>query len=273
MKEYSDSEKDTTETGNDETRAMAKARARLLAGLLVAVAATIALQLGFDLGLVTGLGVSLFYVVLPAAAAAQVPLLPFVEAERLPMYRGSMVAIAAIGVAGVLFALVPDVGLEALRLRLIPVPTMLLWTGLMFAVGLGIMAVFEPIDRRVGGPGSSLVLALIPRTDEERSVFAQLSIAAGVGEEVAYRGYALGAVQALGLPPLWAVGASAVAFGSLHIYQGSVGVVRTGLIGLAFGCSVLVTGSLLPVIAAHAMVDVAAGLVIGPRLVERARGG
>ena len=67
-----------------------------------------------------------------------------------------------------------------------------------------------------------------------------------------------------------AAGLSSVAFGVLHAYQGSVGILRTALIGFVLAVSVLMTESLVPGIMAHALIDLIAGLVIGPRMVTRA---
>jgi uncharacterized protein len=116
-----------------------------------------------------------------------------------------------------------------------------------------------------------MVDALLPRTPEERRLFAGLSLAAGWGEEITYRGYVPAALVLAGAGPWAAMGVAAVAFGFLHAYQGPVGVVRTALLGLLLGASVILTGSLFPAMAAHALVDLVLGLVLGPRLLDRSR--
>jgi membrane protease YdiL (CAAX protease family) len=94
-----------------------------------------------------------------------------------------------------------------------------------------------------------------------------LSVAAGVGEELAFRAYAILALAVVLGSPWWALVVATTSFGLVHVYQGGVGLVRTYLLGLALGASYLVAGSLWPAIIAHTLVDVVGGLVLGERLV------
>jgi membrane protease YdiL (CAAX protease family) len=68
---------------------------------------------------------------------------------------------------------------------------------------------------------------------------------AGFGEEIVWRGLVLGGLaRLLGLGrAAWAfsLGAMAVLFGVLHLYQGMLGVVLTGVTGLALGLLFLAT--------------------------------
>jgi membrane protease YdiL (CAAX protease family) len=57
-------------------------------------------------------------------------------------------------------------------------------------------------------------------------------------------------------------------FGLLHAYQGWLGMVRTAVLGMVFATSFLVTGTLWPVIIAHAALDVLGGLVLGETLMR-----
>jgi membrane protease YdiL (CAAX protease family) len=101
------------------------------------------------------------------------------------------------------------------------------------------------------------VAALLPRTTVERQVFAILAVTAGICEEVLYRGFGLAALRwvapDLGRPALIAV--TAVAFGLAHLYQGRLGVIATGVLGAYFAWIVIATGSLVPVILLHALLD------------------
>jgi membrane protease YdiL (CAAX protease family) len=64
--------------------------------------------------------------------------------------------------------------------------------------------------------------------------------------------------------PIWAsVVISSVLFGAAHLYQGRGGLIGTGILGLLFGAFRAYTGSLLPVAAWHAAVDIVAGIA-GP---------
>lgn len=125
---------------------------------------------------------------------------------------------------------------------------------------VGITAVY-----RLGGAATRRALAvqlrpvaaLLPRSTQERWTFAALAITAGICEEVLYRGFGLAALR-------WAspdlgdgtlIVLTGAAFGFAHLYQGPMGVVVTGLLGGYFAWIVIATGSLLPVIFLHALLD------------------
>jgi membrane protease YdiL (CAAX protease family) len=101
------------------------------------------------------------------------------------------------------------------------------------------------------------VAALLPRTAAERWVFALLALTAGICEEVLYRGFGLAALRwaapGLGHPALIAI--TALAFGMAHLYQGGRGVALTGLAGAYFAWIAISTGSLVPVMVLHAILD------------------
>ena len=131
--------------------------------------------------------------------------------------------------------------------------------GLAVAV-LAITAVY-----RFGGSGARRALAvqlrpvaaLLPRSPAERRWFAALAITAGVCEEVLYRGFGLAAlrwaVPDITTPALVII--TGAAFGFAHLYQGPPGVVLTGLLGAYLGWIAVATGSLVPVIVLHALLD------------------
>jgi len=107
--------------------------------------------------------------------------------------------------------------------------------------------------------GSTMRIA--PHTDAELRRFAWVSIAAGVCEEIVYRGLLMTALAALvGAWP--AVLLSSVAFGLGHAYQGAAGVVRTGIVGLVLALVVTFTGSLLAAIVMHALLDAVQGRLL-----------
>jgi len=97
-----------------------------------------------------------------------------------------------------------------------------------------------------------------------------LSVAAGFGEEFAYRGYAITVlVPVLGVPG--AVVLTSAVFGVLHGYQGALGIFRTGVMGAMLAWGFLSSGSLWPPIVAHTMIDLVAGLWLGERLLSPER--
>ncbi|MEM6929106.1 MAG: CPBP family intramembrane glutamic endopeptidase, partial [Myxococcota bacterium] len=105
------------------------------------------------------------------------------------------------------------------------------------------------------------LLGIAPRTPVEHRRFVALSFTAGICEELAYRGVALGLVaEAIGMPI--AALATTLAFGLSHAYQGARGIVRTGAVGLVFVGITLGSGSLLLAMTVHALVDVFQGRLL-----------
>jgi membrane protease YdiL (CAAX protease family) len=101
---------------------------------------------------------------------------------------------------------------------------------------------------------------LSPRTGSEMGWFVALSLTAGFCEEFIFRGYLIWAFQPLF--GLWGAAAfSVVVFAFAHAYQGPKGILSTGFVGLLFTLVVLITGSLWPAIALHALVDIGQGLI------------
>ncbi len=99
--------------------------------------------------------------------------------------------------------------------------------------------------------------ALLPRDRREREVFALLAVTAGICEELLLRGFAIAYVRWLwpGAGRLWLIVITSTAFGLVHLYQGPRGVVLTGLVGAYLAWLVLSTGSLLPAMVIHALLD------------------
>ncbi len=241
---------------------------RLRVGIGLTVVGIVALSVTTRLGFWQALGLSLFYLLLPSLAVAQLPLLQVREIERTAVYLGSAATILVIGALALGFGVVVG-GFSGLGLTWIAPLQMAAWVVGVTAAGLAIIGAFWPAGRSGPRGASDLVLQLIPRTAQEKRLFMGLSLVAGVGEEIAYRGYAFTAVQLLTPFPWTAAALSSAAFGVLHAYQGTVGIVRTALIGLILAVPVVATGSLVPAIIAHTLIDLVAGLVLGPRLVAR----
>jgi membrane protease YdiL (CAAX protease family) len=242
---------------------------RLRVGLGLSLAGVVGILLLTDLPLLEALGLAAFYLLLPALAVAQVPLLGEERLERIPVYLGSMVTILFMGAVALLLAGRLE-GVAPAGLALLPAREFVLWTFGLTLGGIVLVLVMHPLertfDRRAGGAQSEVLRELLPRTARERGLFVGLSCSAGLGEEAAYRGYAFQVVQLLGLGPWGAAVASSVPFAFLHAYQGPLGLLRTGLLGLGMALPVVVTGSLLPSMAAHALIDVVIGLFLGRRL-------
>jgi membrane protease YdiL (CAAX protease family) len=131
--------------------------------------------------------------------------------------------------------------------------------------GLAVALVLITAVYRLGGQGMRRALAvqlrpvaaLLPRTPVERRFFALLALTAGICEELLYRGFGLAALRwaAPGLTDPGLIVVTAVAFGFAHLYQGPAGVILTGLVGAFLAWIAIATGSLLPVMLLHALLD------------------
>ncbi len=99
---------------------------------------------------------------------------------------------------------------------------------------------------------------ILPHSQHELRWFAAVAITAGVCEELLYRGFLFCYLRAaLDLGPAIAIGA--LAFGLAHFYQGSRGILVTGLVGAVMFGLYMFSGSLFVPMAVHALVDFYAG--------------
>jgi membrane protease YdiL (CAAX protease family) len=97
---------------------------------------------------------------------------------------------------------------------------------------------------------------LVPRTRKELAGSWGTAMSAGIGEEVAYRGFLLWYLSAvLGLPA--AVALTSLAFGFSHGYQRLSGCIWATIAGLLLACIYLLSESLLLVIWMHGTYNVA----------------
>lgn len=101
------------------------------------------------------------------------------------------------------------------------------------------------------------VAALLPRSPTERRWFALLAVTAGVCEELLYRGFGLAALRwvAPGIRTPALIAVTGAAFGLAHLYQGRLGVTLTGGLGAYLAWITIATGSLVPVMLLHALLD------------------
>ncbi len=113
---------------------------------------------------------------------------------------------------------------------------------------------------------------MLPQTRQELRAFSQLSITAGICEEIVYRGYLMW------LFGLWFAGSSAgtwlavlgstIIFTLGHSYQGASNMVRVFLLGLVMAALYVLTGSLWAPIFLHAAIDFLQGRIIYWALAE-----
>ena len=225
---------------------------------------TLALFRGAAVPFADAVLLALLLAVVPLLSVAQVPLARGLEIERMPAYWSSIVTLAVLG-AACWFVGSREEGAAALGLVGLPLPTLMAWTMGLCVAGLAIIVVFHAAARALGVLDTDLLVQLLPTDNRERGVFALLSLAAGVGEELAYRGYVIPVLAPLlGLPG--AAILSTAVFGVMHAYQGALGIVRTALMGGVLAWGFIASGSLWPAILAHTLIDLIAGIAIGERL-------
>lgn len=104
------------------------------------------------------------------------------------------------------------------------------------------------------------VSILVPRNPNERVWFAWVSLSAGFCEELIYRGFLIWVFRPwLGL---WGAAlVSTIAFGLGHAYQGAPGAIRAAAVGALFALLTIATGSIVPAIVLHALLDLISGEV------------
>lgn len=139
-------------------------------------------------------------------------------------------------------------------------------TGILCALQfLAVRKLLGPGEERVEKRGRFFAISerIMPRTVRELLVFAALACTAGISEEFLYRGFVFAAfvrmVVNYGSPTAPAAILSSLWFGLAHLYQGRRGLITTFVVGLILVSVRIWTGSLLPVIVAHAGIDLTVG--------------
>ena len=173
-------------------------------------------------------------------------------------YLSSMLLIWSIGAAAAWAGNASGFG--AAEMGLVPIDPGIaaVWIG---ALTLAAIAIAVAV-RRLGWRESEMLEWLLPETMRERALFVVLSISAGIGEELAYRAFLIPALTRASGSVALAVVVSSVAFGMVHGYQQTSGAVRASLLGALLAVPMLVTGSVVPSMIAHALYDVIAGLLL-----------
>ena len=239
----------------------------VLVGVLAYPVVALLLSKTTPLGLLDAFVVTGLVELLPTLAVAQVILAREVVLERVPAYLNSGLSILLLGAMS-LYMGGRLVGLAGLGLNTPWSANNVVWTVALLGVGVITLLVFCQIGRVLQIDETDFVHELMPVTGKEKGLFAVLSLCAGFGEEMAYRGYAISALIVASGSATLALVLTSASFGVLHAYQGPIGVIRTGVVGLIMGGAFLYTGSLWPAIGAHALIDLVAGLVLKERLLS-----
>ena len=105
---------------------------------------------------------------------------------------------------------------------------------------------------------------MIPRTKTEKTAFLFLAASAGVCEEIVWRGFLY--FLLLTIFPSWPIGivivVGSLIFGAGHFYQGPEGIIKTSIMGGLLGCLYVATGSLLPGMLLHFVVDYSSAFIL-----------
>ncbi|HEY0590254.1 MAG TPA: CPBP family intramembrane glutamic endopeptidase [Thermoanaerobaculia bacterium] len=140
--------------------------------------------------------------------------------------------------------------------------------------GAGVLAlalVSMTIGWRFAGPRSRQRLAmLLPVNAQERAAWLAVSLAAGVSEEVAFRGMLPVLLTRQTRSAAVAIAISATAFALAHLLQGWSATAFVGIFGLIFHALVWITGGLWTAIAVHVLYDAITGFTLG-RILARPR--
>lgn len=205
------------------------------------------------------------------------------EGVRIAWYRSAILwGWAPVGCIALFVVLSPmrwqDMGLKALAwsdTRWLNVAA-LLFVGFMAVLKLSQILLYlcsgsyreKLADAIAQQPADQAVSALvIPRSQQEKVWWFFCSATAGVGEELVFRGCLTYLLASLfpALPMAAICLTAAALFGLFHCYQGLQGILGTAVMGLMFTLLCLATGSLLPGIALHFLIDFAGAFLISDR--------
>jgi membrane protease YdiL (CAAX protease family) len=145
-----------------------------------------------------------------------------------------------------------DLGLDRRR------PWFDLGTGTALAALIGIPGLGLYVVARELGINTQVAAANLPNVWWAVPVLILAATANAVLEEVVVVGYLMTRLRDLGWRPWHAVAASALLRGSYHLYQGVGAFIGNAVMGVVFALYFRRTRRVLPLIVAHAILDVAA---------------
>jgi uncharacterized protein len=106
---------------------------------------------------------------------------------------------------------------------------------------------------------ANVVLPQLPTGALAMSVWIGVSLAAGIGEEIVFRGYLQRQLAAITGRPMIAILVQAILFGIGHAYEGPGAVADIVVIGLILGSLAAWRGNIRAAIPVHAALDILAG--------------
>lgn len=175
---------------------------------------------------------------------------------RVPLYLEALILQTLL--LGISWGVATAAGITLFRFEPVEVADVLL----VFAV-LGLALTAMVAGWRVAKPEARRRLSiLIPANASERGFWIVLSLAAGISEEVAFRGVLPAILEGMTGSLWFAFLLSATAFALAHLLQGWTSALFVGIFGLVFHLLVWTTGALWTAIAVHVLYDVVAGLTL-----------
>jgi len=180
--------------------------------------------------------------------------------QRLRFYLVSMVAQWVLAGACLLVVWSDEESLAEIGLRVFEqwsatVKVGLIVTGVLVAV----VALILWLQHKRRWRESRVLMAILPETRKEKMVFVALAATAGFCEEILYRGFAIMRLALL-TGGIWSAAVMAViVFSAGHFYQGAIGVWRAATLGAVLAGTFIITGSVVPGMIAHFLIDALAG--------------
>ncbi len=180
---------------------------------------------------------------------------------RAELYRHSILwqwSLTAAVLAAIYYGSVPG-GLPGLTVPSLPISLLATLAVLVALLGIGRAFARREDESR------AIVLKLIPRTSMEKGLFLVLALTAGICEEFLYRGFVISRLSSLFSSIIWPSLLSTAAFALTHAYQGGFGMLRAFVMGWALVAAYFWSGSLIPCMIGHAMIDLLVGFYLGPQ--------
>jgi uncharacterized protein len=185
---------------------------------------------------------------------------------RLGLYATVVICLSLVAAWSVLTTHRSFLVLDATGVTRLPVPSsavMGIAGGMAGGLVLSLLAAYlRPHVAHTFAKALQPMAFMLPQSLGERLWFVAVSVAAGVCEEILYRGYLLHyGVQVLAMPAKLAIGLAVISFGFAHTYQGWKGVLLTSLLGAVFMAMYLAAGILWPSMLLHTLVDLRIALL------------
>ena len=145
---------------------------------------------------------------------------------------------------------------------------------LLLGIGLSVVLIRRSPGAMASMQGSlEASMILLPSTDTERRWYAATAITAGICEELLYRGFLIPYLHYNFKVQDWTIIAvlSGIIYGLSRLYQGFKGFSQTALTGFAYTYVYLFSGSVVPAMVFHILVELRTLLLWQPVEKKKAR--